>query len=259
MSKHKKLSLLALLLTAAIFLTSYGSAVSLAEEKPLLLSLEELAVFNGKDGKPAYVAVDGVIYDVTALAPWKNGDHNGFEAGNDLTREIKEVSPHGVVKLENAVNIGRLRVDLTLAQLKGFNGKDGKPAYVAVDGIIYDMTASLPWKNGSHNGFEAGNDLTAAIKEKSPHGVGKLANVVEIGRVVLELSPEQLKGFNGKDGKPAYVAVDGVIYDVTSSSAWAGGEHKGLEAGLDVSAAFKDSPHDISTLDKVVRIGILIQ
>ena len=32
--------------------------------------------------------------------------HNGFEAGNDLTKEIKEVSPHGVINLERVPAIG---------------------------------------------------------------------------------------------------------------------------------------------------------
>lgn len=70
------------------------------------LTIEELAEFNGKDGKAAYVAVDGIIYDVTNSAAWKNGDHNGFEAGKDLTAEIKEESPHGIEKLDNVKEIG---------------------------------------------------------------------------------------------------------------------------------------------------------
>ena len=257
MFKNKK-SILTLLLAAAVFLAGSAFTEVLAEEMPVLLSLEELAEFNGKDGKPAYVAVDGIIYDVTASRAWGNGDHNGFEAGRDLTKEIKEVSPHGVGKLANVVEIGRVKVELTLEQLKEFNGKDGKPAYVAVDGILYDMTASRAWGSGNHNGFEAGNDLTKEIKEVSPHGVGKLENVIEIGRIIQELTVEQLSEFNGRDGKPAYIAVDGVIYDVTESSAWEGGGHKGLEAGLDLTAQFKDSPHDVSTLDKIIKIGILI-
>ena len=173
---------LVLMTAFVLFLAGFNTAtLANAEDKPLLLTLKELKEFNGKDGKPAYVAVDGIIYDMTNSVPWKNGSHNGFEAGNDLTKEIKEVSPHGVGKLENVVEVGRVRVLLTLEELKEFNGKDGKRAYVAVDGIIYDMTDSVPWKNGSHNGFEAGNDLTKEIKEVSPHGTVKLENVVEIG------------------------------------------------------------------------------
>ena len=61
-----------------------------------------------KNGNPAYVAVDGVIYDVTDVRQWQNGDHNGFEAGKDLTDEIKNVSPHGVSKLDLVPAVGVL-------------------------------------------------------------------------------------------------------------------------------------------------------
>lgn len=39
----------------------------------LELTLEELAAYDGKDGNPAYIAVDGVIYDVTdvSLERWR--------------------------------------------------------------------------------------------------------------------------------------------------------------------------------------------
>jgi predicted heme/steroid binding protein len=77
-------------------------------EEELVLTIEELAAFDGQDGSRAYVAVDGVIYDVTDADPWKNGKHNGFSAGKDLTREIKEVSPHGISKLANVVEVGIL-------------------------------------------------------------------------------------------------------------------------------------------------------
>lgn len=72
------------------------------------LTLEELSQYDGIDGNPAYVAVDGVIYDVTDSAAWKEGGHNGFEAGKDLTEEIKNVSPHGVSMLERVPAIGRI-------------------------------------------------------------------------------------------------------------------------------------------------------
>ncbi len=156
----------------------------------LELTLDELKAFNGKDGARAYVAVDGIVYDMTDSLPWKNGQHNGFEAGNDLTDAIKNASPHGVSKLANVKPVGILAggpaLKLTLEELKAFNGKDGARAYVAVDGIIYDMTDSLPWKNGQHNGFEAGNDLTEAIKNVSPHGVSKLANVKPVGILAVK-------------------------------------------------------------------------
>ncbi|MDO4712037.1 MAG: cytochrome b5 domain-containing protein [Peptostreptococcaceae bacterium] len=72
-------------------------------------TLEELAEFNGKDGKPAYIAVDGIVYDVTDLPAWKEGGHNGFEAGQDLTEAIKKDSPHGVAKLDGVPIVGTLK------------------------------------------------------------------------------------------------------------------------------------------------------
>ena len=95
--------------TAAPAATSAASATTgSAENGTLELTLAELAKYNGKDGNPAYVAVDGVIYDVSGYAKWKNGDHNGYSAGNDLTDIIKNKSPHGVAKLKGVPIVGKL-------------------------------------------------------------------------------------------------------------------------------------------------------
>lgn len=246
-----------LMISLALVLALAAPALS-QEGEPLLLTLAELKAFDGKDGRPAYVAVDGVIYDMSQSRPWANGGHNGFTAGNDLTKEIKEISPHGVAMLERVPAVGRLAVELTLEELAAFNGQDGKPAYVAVDGVIYEVTASKAWANGGHNGFTAGSDLTREIKEVSPHGVIKLENVVKVGYLVIKLNLEQLREFDGKDGKPAYFAVNGVIYDATGNASWTDGAHKGSAAGNDLSADFAASPHEPSTLEKLPRVGILI-
>ncbi|MDB6352927.1 cytochrome b5 domain-containing protein [Trichococcus sp. K1Tr] len=72
-------------------------------------TLEELSQYNGKDGQPAYVAVDGVVYDVTNVEAWKNGDHKlGLTAGNELTEEITNLSPHGKKVLERLPIVGEL-------------------------------------------------------------------------------------------------------------------------------------------------------
>jgi len=48
-----------------------------------VFTLEELSKYNGKDGKPSYVAVDGVVYDLTKV--FKNGTHYEHLAGEELT------------------------------------------------------------------------------------------------------------------------------------------------------------------------------
>lgn len=78
------------------------------EEDLPTFTLEELAEFDGKDGARAYVAVQGVVYDVTDLPRWEGGTHNGYDAGQDLTDIILNKSPHGLSTLERATKVGIL-------------------------------------------------------------------------------------------------------------------------------------------------------
>lgn len=59
-------------------------------------TLDELAEFDGRDGRPAYVAYEGTVYDVSESAMWGDGDHEGMhQAGADLTEEHAD-APHDV-------------------------------------------------------------------------------------------------------------------------------------------------------------------
>ena len=84
-------------------------SVSSSAEEMRTFTLEELSQYNGKDGQPAYVVVDGVVYDVTNVEAWKDGEHkNGLTAGNELTEEITNQSPHGIKVLEGLPIVGEL-------------------------------------------------------------------------------------------------------------------------------------------------------
>ncbi|SER81908.1 cytochrome b5 domain-containing protein [Salipaludibacillus aurantiacus] len=54
----------------------------------------------------------------------------------------------------------------------------------------------------------------------------------------LTLTLQELENYDGKNGRPAYVAVGGVVYDVTNNRAWAAATHFGLVAGKDYTAEF---------------------
>lgn len=77
-------------------------------------------------------------------------------------------------------------IGLTLEQLAEYDGKDGNRAYVAIDGVIYDVTDVPAWKDGMHNGVEAGKDLTEVLTGQSPHGDSVLADLPVVGNVVSE-------------------------------------------------------------------------
>ena len=76
---------------------------------------------------------------------------------------------------------------------------------------------------------------------------------------VKEFSKEQLSRFDGKDGKPAYVAYKGKVYDVTGSFLWKGGRHQALHrAGEDLTEVLDTAPHGEDLLERVPVIGTLI-
>jgi len=81
---------------------------SVVETELLELTLEELSEFDGKDGRKAYVAVDGDIYDVTGNRKWLNGEHEqGMTAGKDLSEFISS-APHGKDILKQFTIVGKL-------------------------------------------------------------------------------------------------------------------------------------------------------
>ena len=73
-----------------------------------IMTMEELAQNDGRDGANAYVLVEGIVYDVTDSPRWRNGNHNGNQAGQDLTEEILGSSPHGRGVLDRFEAIARI-------------------------------------------------------------------------------------------------------------------------------------------------------
>jgi predicted heme/steroid binding protein len=78
---------------------------------------------------------------------------------------------------------GQTKSQFTLSQLALYNGKNGAKAYIAISGIVYDVTNVAQWRNGAHNGYQAGVDLTAAFAN-SPHSASILAGLSKVGTLV---------------------------------------------------------------------------
>jgi predicted heme/steroid binding protein len=74
--------------------------------------------------------------------------------------------------------------DLTTEELQRFDGKEGRPAYAAYNGNIYDVTRGKLWKEGSHmRKHIAGTDLTAALSQ-APHGEENVMSMPLVGKLV---------------------------------------------------------------------------
>lgn len=70
-----------------------------------IFTLSELAKYNGKNGMPAYVAVDGIVYDVTTV--FSNGAHYSHLAGTELTDEF--YSKHVKSQITKYPVVGKLK------------------------------------------------------------------------------------------------------------------------------------------------------
>lgn len=71
-----------------------------------------------------------------------------------------------------------------------------------------------------------------------------------------EITPATLNRFNGVSGRPAFIAFDNTIYDVSESPKWKNGVHfKKHAAGHDLTEAMAGAPHGPEVLETVRRVG----
>jgi predicted heme/steroid binding protein len=146
-----------------------------------------LAVYDGKNGSPAYVAVQGIVYDLTSV--FVNGMHQGIQMGGTDATVHFESSPHSLAILEGMPVVGTFSSTtnetnptlpvFTLAQLSQYTGAGGTTAYVAVNGVVYDVTNAFT--NGTHRGIQLGGTDATTIFASSPHSQSLLDSLPIVG------------------------------------------------------------------------------
>jgi len=73
-----------------------------------------------------------------------------------------------------------------------------------------------------------------------------------------EFTLDELAQFDGKDGKKAYVAYNGSVYDLTDSSFWGDGLHVGMHAaGVDLTADMDGAPHADEVFSSFEKVGTI--
>lgn len=77
--------------------------------KEKVLTISELAQYDGSFGRPAYVAINGIIYDVSLEAVWGGGTHFRLYAGNDLTDQFNQCHGGRLEILRNLPVVGILQ------------------------------------------------------------------------------------------------------------------------------------------------------
>ncbi len=84
--------------------------------------------------------------------------------------------------------------------------------------MVYDVSKVPAWKSGSHKSGSAGEDISGKITS-APHGKKVLARLPVSGYLVKGFTLKELEAYNGKNGMPKYIAVDGVVFDVGDTAA----------------------------------------
>jgi predicted heme/steroid binding protein len=255
----------------------------------LQLTLDELSFFDGLMGRPAYIAYQGSIYDVTNASGWSNGRHEGMQlAGLDCT-SILSTAPHGTSVLNQLIIIGEI-VNQSIGS-SIVSSLDGSSLPISTpDTCVWMETDDAPRFDRDEDEDEDDEDDDHDDEDEDdedddhndededeeddgywycPNGSTSqnLTSITTItslpnspsqnGKYYLTLS--ELAYYDGTNGKPAWIAVYGNLYDVTNETAWKNGVHRGLHlGGKDASSAFDSSPHSQSLLNSLTHIGYLI-
>ncbi len=67
----------------------------------------------------------------------------------------------------------------------------------------------------------------------------------------------ELSKYDGTGGNPAYVAINGIVYDMSLNSAWGGGMHFGLYSGKDLTTQYNSCHSMTQILNKLPKVGII--
>jgi predicted heme/steroid binding protein/uncharacterized membrane protein len=94
---------------------------------------EELSASDGQEGRPAFVAHKGKVYDVSGSRLWRTGVHvRRHHAGQDLTADLA-AAPHDESVFERVPMVGELAAEA--------EEPEGEPALSRAEGL----TALLDW------------------------------------------------------------------------------------------------------------------
>lgn len=264
------------------------------EKDMLILTPEELASFNGENRKVAYIAIDGVIYDVTNIELFKKGPHKKIKLGKDLTEEFNKCHRGNLSLLSNIPKVGLLAEPeevefmedseeyypqkrfkiMSSEELKKYNGQNGNPSYIAIDGIVYDVSVIPALRLSSYDKLNLGTDITKEFNECYKGNKDCLRGVpivailhdfkenkrgMHIQTINKDLTLRELEKYDGENRNPAYIAIDGVIYDVSNMDLFKESPYNKLKLGSDVTSEFNEcNSRDKSILVRLPIVGTLI-
>lgn len=136
---------------------------------------------------------------------------------------------------------------------------NGLPKQISAESIPLESIPkeSIPLESiFEKSAMEIHGQPSPMLSQQPESATNQEENAVSNGERVFTL--EELATYNGSNEQPAYVAVNGIVYDVSSEKRWGGGNHFSLLAGKDLSMYFNGC-HGGSQqiLAKLPKVGVL--
>jgi predicted heme/steroid binding protein len=96
--------------------------------------------------------------------------------------------------------------------------------------------------------------LVQGLQNNTAANVGPRADTAQ-HNPARTFTPAELSSFDGKNGNPSYVAINGTVYNVTNNAAWAAATHFGLTAGRDLTGEFASCHAGQPVLSRLQIVG----
>lgn len=126
------------------------------------------------------VILTGVDDETIALKAVKKGAQDYLIKGAIDAGQLKQSIRYAVARMSGEERL------FTVQQLRAFDGREGRPAYIAYKGKVYDVSSSPQWIEGIHSGQHSpGADLTSDLAS-APHGEEVFTGLRIVGQLTAE-------------------------------------------------------------------------
>lgn len=158
-----------------------------------IFTSEELSTYDGLDGRASYVALNGIVFNVSNIATWGGGTHFGMLAGTDATARARACGYH------NPLDIMRIM-----------------PAVGHYQPSAPDMTG--PTSFTGPTSIIGPTGFTGPIANSSNYSI--LDNFPLLIPYRFFTTEELNRYYDGQHNHPKYIIVADIVFDVTNQSSW---------------------------------------
>lgn len=214
------------------------------------------------------------VVNIAETTKQNNNFRTALWTGSYLQLTLMSIPVGGEIGLEIHTNLDQF---IRIEQGQGIVKMGDRKDYLDFQESVYDDFAFIipagKWHNLINTGYEPIKLYSIYAPPQHPRGTVHVTkadaeaaeqnrsynNLYEQGfpRQTKEFTLNELAQYNGTMGKPAYVADNGIVYDVSGNLKWSGAVHYGLTAGKELSSQFESCHGVASKLAKLPKVGVL--